>query len=255
MRLLFVDESGNPTSHGKKGTDYFVLGGVVVPDGIWHKIEQKFNQLKKQYSVTGEIKWRYFSPYNGSTDNSLLNLDGNQKKQLRIDLLTMLTSFNCITIISVLCHTPSCYSKLQLQDDEAIYHRAYKVLSERFQYYLQDSSRASGDHVNGLVICDHRNSRSDKRLRDLHASLVFNPESRSINYKNIIEGLLLAPSHHSIGIQFADLVAGAIYRKYSAKDSTHYDLIKPAIRRSPTDQSIIRGYGVSVLPTDYQEVQ
>ena len=33
-------------------------------------------------------------------------------------------------------------------------------------------------------------------------------------FNNLIEGLFIAPSHLSVGIQFADLVAGAIFRKY-----------------------------------------
>lgn len=248
MHLLFVDESGNPTPPEKSGSEYFVLGGVIIPDGTWSKIKQRFDSLKKQYSVEGEIKWRYFSPSSSNKKNTLGHLDSGQKNKLRIELLSILMQFNAVTIISVLCHTPSWY--LEQHDSEALYHRAYKTLIERFQYYLQDASRSFGEQFNGLVICDHRDSRSDARLRDLHASLVSNTAPHSSNHGNIVEGLLLAPSHHSIGIQLADLVAGTIYRKFSAGDSPLYDLIKPSMRQSR--QGVIKGYGLAVIPQNHK---
>jgi hypothetical protein len=47
-----------------------------------------------------------------------------------------------------------------------------------------------------------------------------------IFYPNLIEGLFFSPSHHSIGIQFADLISGAIFRNYEKQDDRWYKIIR-----------------------------
>jgi len=106
--------------------------------------------------------------------------------------------------------------------------------------------RESGQRINGLIICDHRNNHQDERLRALHQRLVNSEGIFTSNYANLIEGLFLAPSHYSVGIQFADLVAGAVYRKFDAEDERFYALIEPLVRKSPTGNA--EGYGLVRLP-------
>ena len=51
-----------------------------------------------------------------------------------------------------------------------------------------------------------------------------------IKSKNhLIEGLFIAPSHFSTGIQFADLVAGAIFRKYEKNDNSFFNQIEKSV--------------------------
>ena len=64
MHLLFIDESGSLTPIGKHSLeDKFVLGGIVISETTWFKVNNDFNILKKKYNITGEIKWRYFYIY------------------------------------------------------------------------------------------------------------------------------------------------------------------------------------------------
>ncbi|MEI8125183.1 MAG: DUF3800 domain-containing protein [Parachlamydiaceae bacterium] len=65
MHLLFVDESGTAPPPHKTSTKYFVVGGVVIPEDR-HHVEYDLNHLKAQYSVRGEVKWRYFGQKNRS---------------------------------------------------------------------------------------------------------------------------------------------------------------------------------------------
>lgn len=75
MHMLFIDESGNPSSPGKSGPKNFVLGGLIIPEEIWPKLSGDLKRLKELYNITGEIKWRYFIPSNKKPENSLLHLD------------------------------------------------------------------------------------------------------------------------------------------------------------------------------------
>ena len=50
----------------------------------------------------------------------------------------------------------------------------------------------------------------------------------------------------SVGIQLADMVAGAVWRFYEKNDNRWLDLIKPAFRTDK--QGIIDGFGVARFP-------
>lgn len=59
-----------------------------------------------------------------------------------------------------------------------------------------------------------------------------NSKNDQSSYKNLIEGVFIAPSHFSVGIQFADLIAGAVYRKFERQDNKFFDMIYPLFRRN-----------------------
>ena len=66
------------------------------------------------------------------------------------------------------------------------------------------------------------------------------------DYKNYVETVFLTPSEHSVGIQFADMVAGAIGRKFISNDATFYNMIAGSFRRS--SQGKLEGYGEIKVP-------
>lgn len=247
MYMLFVDESGNPAPPDKHNEDYFVLGGLIIHEDDWHQINRDFIEVKNDYGITGEIKWRYFNPTDNRSENSLAHLPPAERFDVREEFYEILKSFEAVTIISVIGHIPTAYTNRHTDNDVKLYHAAYKALSERFQYFLQDESKASGFKVNGIIICDQqRTGVDDERLRQLHQTLTTEFSYTSAHYANVVECLLLAPSHYSVGIQLADLVAGAIYRKCNAADDRFFAQIKPLIRKSNAGK--IEGYGMVRLP-------
>jgi hypothetical protein len=75
-------------------------------------------------------------------------------------------------------------------------------IAERFQRFLVHL----GDY--GAVIIDHREGTQDERLRRFFGRLADNgtPYTR---LERIVDPILLSPSHHTLGIQAADLVVGS----------------------------------------------
>ena len=65
------------------------------------------------------------------------------------------------------------------------------------------------------------------------------------HFDNLIEGLFIAPSHLSVGVQFADLIAGAIFRKFEKDDDKYYNQIKESIRNRNGN---VFGYGIVKFP-------
>jgi hypothetical protein len=221
MQLLFIDESGTiPPKNKIKDANHFTLGGIVIPADLWHQVDKELASLKTEFKITGEIKWRYFAP--GTQLNSLSHLNADQKESLREEIYNLIAKFKSIRLICAVVDIKSAYKYEYVNCENDLYWYAYKQITERFQYYLQDLSHNIGSKINGIIICDHRQPKDDHQLRLLHQKLL----TGSKTHQNLIEGVFLAPSHLSVGIQLADMVAGAVYRKFSRQDNRFFDLIK-----------------------------
>lgn len=247
MQMLFVDESGTPPPPGKSDAAIlFVLGGIVIPEDFWAKIAADLERLKKKYRVSGEIKWRYFAPPKGAKTHSLSHLNSDEKDALRLELYEVIRSYRSIRLICVVTNVQLAYQMPYVNTADDVYWYSYKQLTERFQYYLQDLERTVGQRVNGIVVCDHRAPQDDERLRELHHRLLSGDRENFAKYSNLIEGLFIAPSHLSVGIQLADMVAGAVFRRFNAGDDRFYSQIEASFRRSP--QGKVEGYGIVRFP-------
>ncbi|MGC4174267.1 DUF3800 domain-containing protein [Demequina sp.] len=247
MHLLFVDESGTPPPPDKTDSQpHFVLGGIIVPEEVWPKLTSDLNRAKARHGVVGEIKWRYFSPARGGKPHSLSHLTDDEKGLLRTELFEAVAKYRSVRVIAAVVDTAAAYRHWpSLKSDDDLYHLAFKQLSERFQYFLQDLERISGQSTRGLIVSDNRNNDQDSRLKEFHQSLLAGGSFTS-GYANLVEGLFIAASHHSPGTQFADLVAGAIFRSEFRGDSRFYDQIAASVRRGPNGQ--VAGYGLVYIP-------
>lgn len=243
MHILFVDESGSPPEAGKvAGQPYFVLGGIVIPEDIWAKMAADLGRLKSNFKIHGEIKWRYFAPDKGGKHHALSHLSAAEREELRTQIYQVVTRYKSVRLISVVTDTALAYMQAYINNADDIYWFSYKQLTERFQYYLQDLERTVGQRLHGIVVCDHRGPKDDERLRELHYKLLNSDKGTISSYGNMVEGLFIAPSHLSVGIQFADMVAGAIFRDYKGGDKRFVDQIKAAFRTSPAGK--VDGYGL-----------
>ncbi len=246
MQILFVDESGTPPPVDRIETSpLFVLGGAIIPDDFWHRVKADLEAAKREFSVTGEIKWRFFSPDNRKA-HSMSHLDAPQKEALRSRLFGILVKYKSIKTMSVIVDTAAAYALPYLNSPDDLYWYAYKTMTERFQYYLQDVSRVAGQRINGIIVCDHRAPGDDQRLQELHAKLLQGQHDAHSNYANLVEGVFIAPSHLSVGIQFADMVGGAVLRRFKANDSRFFDQIADTFRKS--EKGGIEGYGLISFP-------
>lgn len=248
MQILFVDESGTPPPISRAAdTPYFVLGGIAIPEDVWPKLSADLTTLKAKYRIDCEIKWRYFArERDGAKRHGMSHLSGPEKEDLRTQLYQLIGKYKSIKLICVVVDVVNAYRLRYINHADDLYWYAYKQLTERFQYYLQDLERTVGTKIYGIVVCDHRGPKDDERLRELHHKLLTTQRASTSVYANMIEGLFIAPSHLSVGIQFADMVAGAVFRARKAGDKRFYDQIKASFRTSPA--GAIAGYGIVLFP-------
>jgi hypothetical protein len=174
------------------------------------------------------------------------NLAHTDRDAVREEFYSIMSKFPRIKTMAAICSIPAAYEMPSVKDQQGVYNLTFKVLTERFQYYLQDLSRESKRDEFGMIICDHRGAGDDKRLRSHHQMLVHSTAAFTSQYPNLVEGLLLQPSNLSVGIQFADMAAGAVWRMYERNDRRWFDKIEPSFRRSKAGQT--DGYGLIKVP-------
>jgi hypothetical protein len=246
MHLCFVDESGTPPKPEATKPKFFVTAGLIVPEERWHLISTRLHGLKTRRKYRGELKWRFFAPDNKDDDNPMLDWDADARNALRAEAFSIVTSDKSTRIIASVCQADAAYQLGNVNNQEDIYFGTYKVVTERFQYFLQDVSRTSGHTTLGIIVADHRGKGEDERMRLQHQRLVEETRIFTSNYTNLVEGIFLAPSHLSVGIQLVDLVAGAIFRRFEVGDTRWFDAIKSSIRTHAN--GTIDGFGICRYP-------
>ncbi len=239
MHLFFVDESGSATPQDKYHSKNFVIGGVIIPEKHWHEIDKKLQDIKQEYQITSEIKWRYFAPHNKDNENGMKHLTFEQRNEVRLKLYDIITSYKSAKIISAIIDIDEAYKQKVVSNKDDLYCLGYYKVLDCFQEYLEDLSKNTGEKFNGMIIIDNRISCEDNRLRNYHYMVLNIDKKLNLVNNHLIEGLFIAPSHLSTGIQFADLIAGAIFRKYEKDDCTYYNKI---------ENSIISPNGIIILP-------
>jgi len=248
MHLLFIDESGTPPPPDRldKGPRYFVIGGIIIPEASWHRVRDRLFGIKTRHRIRGELKWRYFAPNNTDTRNPMRALSQTERDAVREDVYKLLTVEKSLRTIACVASAAAAYKLASIPTQGDLYHATYKPVTERFQYYLQDLKRASGRTEFGIVVADHRGAGDDARLRGHHQKLLYATGDYISTYANLIESLFLHPSHLSVGIQLADMVAGAVWRKFERNDDRWYGMLEPTFRRNAAGK--VEGFGVVKFP-------
>jgi hypothetical protein len=125
---------------------------------------------------------------------------------------------------------------------EDVYSTALMFLAERFQHLLTEE-----DDV-GVIVVDSRFRDEDTRLRRFFADLT-EEGTPYMKLGRIVEGLFLSPSHHSIGLQCADLIVAATAASERAigQGSGYVKKLAPRFARHP-QSGAIDGVGIKRFP-------
>lgn len=247
MHLLFVDEAcPPPASLTKNSPRYFVLAGVAVPELNWHSLTKTLNNIKSRHGIVGELKWRHFSANNQKQDNPLRHLSKTERDGVRASVFSALRTRHHVKTLAVVSSIQDAFDLPYVNNDDDLYFYCLKVLTERFQYRIQDINKEYGISRHGIVIIDSRDPAKDKKIREMHDRLVTQETLFSSTYQNLIEGLFITASHLSPGIQMADLIAGATNHFYSRGYKHWMECALPSFRKSAGGK--IEGFGVMFFP-------
>jgi Protein of unknown function (DUF3800) len=228
VQLLFVDESGTPDE------PVFALGGIAVDGGRWSELRDLWARAlaAHRWPRDREIKWH------GITT-------GEVPPALADALFAALAAAPITCFVVILRPIAARKEAPELVSSaDAIYATALKFLLERF-----DRSLARRDD-HGAVIVDSRLKDLDDRLRRFYERLQ-REGTEYVRLDRLVDALLLGPSHHSVGLQAADLVVGSARaaRGRLGDASRWQSRLEPRFARHP-DTGEVAGVGRVEWPRD-----
>lgn len=225
MYLLFLDESGTPED------GVFALGGVAIRADCWAEVKERWGLCLESCSwpADKELKW----------------------SDIRRGLAppeTAEAAYECLAQLPVECFTTVLYPDLGGYDDffatpEQTYFTAVTFIAERFQRHLAHHDS------HGVIVLDSRTRETDDRMRKFF-TLIQEQGTEFAKLDRIVDGMMLGPSHMSLGLQLADLVVGparAATLKQGDGSRRHKQLIESVYSRHPSTGEV-DGVGVKYFP-------
>lgn len=207
MYLLYIDESGTKDLHkgekNKEGnSNYFVLGAVLIKAEELSEIEENIQNLKNNY-----LK----DPYKELKSSiKTKDLKTNKDREFFLnDIYNQIAKSNCYCFGSQIC-------KLKLQEDGILKNKdeTYKLC---FQYLLASVNsfmKHNGINESVTVFIDRIDSKHNKKVYVAYKEAL---QSKAIDFigfddKHFSPSINFVDSEFTIGVQLADMVAGALWR-------------------------------------------
>lgn len=214
MHILYLDDSGSPPN---KKEEYFVLGGIAVPEQRIRWLTHQLNQLAAEIEPTAPqtVEFHAADIFGGRKGVWAGLTDKRQRVALIERVLLLLRTANAYPdIVAFACavHKPSFpnHDPVEL---------AYEEIADRFNKYLERISPSPGKEL-GLIVLDK--STHEASLQHL-ARKIRAEGSRWGGYmKAICEVPMFVDSHSSRIIQLADHIAYAVFRYYDQNDRTYF---------------------------------
>lgn len=221
MYILYADESGNTgTDYDNKEQPIFVLGGFIVEDKKWHKINTIFNTEKIKISPLLEHFEIHANELFNSSKKSIFDKN-DWKENLKIIeqlvnlILSLDISFQYIAIDKkYFKHSINSIFKNPIKIDPYVY--SFGLLYNKFSNYICSQKQK------GLIFLDDILSIPEK-LAPLYPVL-------SKNNTSIIENAMFLKSQNTNFIQIADIYSFYVnkyfsiqrnYKKYSNVKQQH----------------------------------
>lgn len=227
MYLLYLDDSGSPDN---KNEQYFVLGGICLPETSVRWLSHQIETIAEKYSLgnPNQVEFHAAEIFRGKIPPWDKIKDKKDRVKIIQEVLCVLQSAYSETVLFAYVIHKKSFSG----EDPVI--KAYENLASRFNTYLENRSNSSPNK--GLIILDK--SSYETGLQNLALEIRHSGNRWGQQLRNIVEVPLFVDSTASRIIQFADHVAYAVFRRYEASDLTYFNCIE---NRFFQDQGVIHG--------------
>ncbi|MBX3050792.1 MAG: DUF3800 domain-containing protein [Caldilineaceae bacterium] len=231
MYILYLDDSGSPINPNE---EYFVLGGVCVPEQsvrwLSYEIEKLAERLVPRNSSGVEF---HASEIFGGRENpwNTMHAPADRIAVIKNVLLTLQAAYADIVTFACAVHKAS-----YLGQDPV--HVAFEDISSRFNLFLE----RAGSTTRGLIVLDKTVHETSLQKLAIDFRRTGNTWGRQL--RNICEVPLFVDSKATRLIQLADHVAYAVFRRYNAGDLNYFNCIENRFDSDPTTGTI---HGLSHL--------
>jgi hypothetical protein len=229
--LLFLDESGRPSDK------LFAVGGLAVRADQWDELRAHWEAALQAHGWPHDREAKWHGIRTGVVPPALADalFDGIRRSPI--------TCF--VTVLRPLAGRRR--DEAFFATDEDTYATALTFLAERYQRWLAEL----GSH--GVIVVDSRREDADERVRRFFERL-HRDGTPYVRLERIVDALFLGPSHHSVGLQAADLVVAstlAAQRGELGDASRWHKQLLPRFARHPATGEV-DGVGLKRYPPALQ---
>ncbi|HMT04542.1 MAG TPA: DUF3800 domain-containing protein [Solirubrobacterales bacterium] len=228
MYLLFLDESGSPADD-----EIFALGGVAIRADDWTAVKSRWSACLEEsgWPSGKELKWSGVST--GEVPPPVADAAFACLAGLPI---------HCLATVLYTGSTIEGYREKFFRNPDVIYQTALTFTAERYQRFL------AHEEAWGAIVLDSRQFETDNHMRR-YFDRIHEEGTDFAELDRIVDGLLLGPSHHSLGLQLADLVIGPTRKsRFSQGDASRYfKQLEPCFMKHPVSGEL-EGVGLKVFP-------
>lgn len=220
MYLLYLDESGDPTSWEIQ--NHFVIGGVAIHEGQVYQLTRQLDAIQAGFfpGITVPIPFHAADIRTGH--GRFRGIDLDSRLRLLDDVYQVISTarFPNLIVFATSMHISAAQNAGQVLRDtfEDVCERFNKMLVRQFNLGHPDK---------GLLIIDRAH---EQRYRELLAQ--FHSAGTTHGYLgNIVDIPYFAGRRDTRMIQLADFCAHAVFRYYENRDTTYFNQVLPRFDR------------------------
>jgi hypothetical protein len=221
MHILYLDDSGSPHNANE---EYFVLGGVCVPERSLRWLSYELEKLVQTLTDAPEdVELHAVDIFGGRTGI----WREMRERPARITVIKQVLSVLDKAYPDVITFACAIH-KASFTGDPV--RQAFEEISSRFDRYLKRLNGAQAvkerreEEHRGLIVMDK--STYETSLQGLAATFRQEGNRWGQYLTGICEVPLFVDSKSSRIVQLADHVAYAVFRRYNASDLTYYNCIE-----------------------------
>ena len=256
--FAFSDECGSykkaPQEKFTEAHPFYIRATFLMNGSDWKPLNSKFNTLKEnllKLHSKQEIKWSYLwslkkkkeksEPISSSADYYFLkDIPFNTLLEFIKRSIGLLAELNYCKIILSVTRNQKCYN-----------YKESVMMKFHLQGHLQRIEMEIQNSAQNLAVIffDPVNKTQDKLLSEAYFDLFKNGDFIK-NYSHVKDSINFELSHHSVGIQLADYLAGCFshfLKGYLSGRSIFIQNILPLIRRAEPNGDLL-GYGIIEVP-------
>ncbi|MBW9221498.1 DUF3800 domain-containing protein [Methanothermococcus sp. SCGC AD-155-C09] len=239
--FVFSDESGNykqnPGRKFLKSNPYYIRSAFIIEALEWKSLRKKFLDLKWQYYLNkhDEIKWSdIWSEYKKYKNGMVQEEEYLNKIEFIKRSLKFLNKLSYCKIIFTITDNNKIHTKKEIEIKK--WH--IQNMMQRIQMEVQKQN----DNL-AIVFIDPLSNKETKLFQDIYKEIFLN--DRFIDdYKNLKDTLNFEPSHHSVGIQLADYLAGCFngfMKNFPTSTEIFKNIVYPMVRKDLNNDYLGRG--------------
>jgi hypothetical protein len=230
----------------------YLRATVHFPADQWKNLEGRFRELKNNYGLplTEEIKWSYAWSLksHARTGKSikprdkyyfLRDYDPERLQEFLLEAVSLLRTVDGAKAIITITDNAVC-QKIGIE-------RLLRMHLQESMQRIEMDMQADPSNLCVLFV-DPVSADKDKALREAYAQL-YHVGDLITRYSHIKDSLNLEHSHHSVGIQMADYMAGAVGSALNGRplgQQIYAEQIRHILRRHLNGS--VGGYGIREVP-------